>query len=236
LFDDEPLPFTYTDPADPSLTMAVEVTANDMVDFIYGRQGDRISALSLPAVLMQLAQGGPELTAEVLGSIKAGDLLASRNAPANAMALLMHVPMVCSDDPVRSTDEVILDGAGAYATMFGEKTAEGYVQFCSLINVQELPDSTDVNVSTDVPVLLLTGDLDVATPTFRSQVVADALPNATMLVFPGRTHVQIAAANFCAADIMTQFVADPSATLDTSCVATAPVLGFVLPDGSMSKE
>jgi hypothetical protein len=35
---------------------------------------------------------------------------------------------------------------------------------------------------------------------------------------------------------MTQFVADPTAALDTSCVETAPVLGFVLPDGSMSKE
>ena len=40
--------------------------------------------------------------------------------------------------------------------------------------------------------LLLSGDLDVATPTFRSQEVADALPNATLVVFPGRTHVQIA--------------------------------------------
>jgi pimeloyl-ACP methyl ester carboxylesterase len=236
LFDDGPLPFTYTDPADPSLTVAVEVTANDMVDFIYGAQGDRITALSLPAVLMQLAQGGPEMTAEVLGSSKAGNLLASRNAPANAMALLMHMAMVCSDDPVRSTDEVVTDGAGAYATRFGKKTAEGYVQFCSLINVQALPDSTDVNVSTDVPVLLLTGDLDVATPTFRSKIVADALPDATMVVFPGRTHVQVGGVNFCATEIMTQFVADPTAALDTSCVETAPVLGFVLPDGSMSKE
>ena len=60
--------------------------------------------------------------------------------------------------------------------------------------------------------LLLSGDLDVATPTFRSQEVADALPNATLVVFPGRTHVQIAGANICAGQIMTQFVLDPTAT------------------------
>jgi pimeloyl-ACP methyl ester carboxylesterase len=236
LFDDGPLPFTYTDPADPSLTVAVEVTANDMVDFLYGKQGDRLSALSLPAYLTQLSQSDPELTAEAIGSIKAGNLLASRNAPASPIAMLMHMAMVCSDDPVRSTDEVVLDGAGTYATLFGQNTAEGYVQFCSLIDVQELPDSTDVNVSTDVPVLLLTGDLDVATPTFRSKIVADALPDATMVVFPGRTHVQIAGVNFCATEIMTQFVANPTAALDTSCLETTPLLGFVLPDGSMSKE
>ncbi len=102
--------------------------------------------------------------------------------------------------------------------------------------MQELPDSTDVDVTTDVPTLLLSGDLDVATPTFRSQEVADALPNATMVVFPGRTHVQIAGVNLCAGQMMTQFVLDPTAPLDTSCVAEAPVVGFVLPDGTSSKE
>jgi pimeloyl-ACP methyl ester carboxylesterase len=148
----------------------------------------------------------------------------------------MHVAIVCSDDPVHSTDEVVLDGVGAYARLFGQTQAEEYVQFCSVIGVQELPDSTDVNVLTNVPVLLLSGDLDVATPTFRSQEVADALPDATLVVFPGRTHVQIAGINLCAADVMTQFVLDPTASLDTSCTEASPLLGFVLPDGTMSGE
>lgn len=100
----------------------------------------------------------------------------------------------------------------------------------------ELPDSTDVNLTVGVPTLLLTGNLDVATPTFRSRIVADALPNATLIEFPGRTHVQIAAVNLCAARVMTQFVLDPAAPLDTSCTEESPLLGFVLSDGSMSRE
>lgn len=236
LFDNGPLPYTYTDPADPSLTVPVEVTAQDMVNFIYGRQGDMIGVVSLPATLQQLTEGGTEVIAELLGTIEASTLLASRNAPPSAMALLMHMAVVCSDDPVHSTDEVVLNGVGAYATLFGQMEAEQYVQFCSLIDVQELPDSTDVNVSTDVPVLLLSGDLDVATPTFRSQLLADALPNATLVIFPGRTHVQIASANLCAADVMTQFVLDPAASLDTSCTETSPLLGFILPDGTTSTD
>ena len=146
----------------------------------------------------------------------------------------MHMAMVCSDDPVKSADELKLDGAGRYATLHGQAVAATYAQFCSLINVKELPDSTDVDVTTDVPTLLLSGNLDVATPTFHSQEVADALPNATMVVFPGRTHVQIAGANLCAGEIMTQFVLEPTAKLDTSCVAEAPVVGFGLPDGTSS--
>jgi pimeloyl-ACP methyl ester carboxylesterase len=144
--------------------------------------------------------------------------------------------MVCSDDPVHSADEVILDGVGAYATLRGQGAGESYAQLCSLINVAELPDSTDVDVTTDVPTLLLTGDLDVATPTFRSQIVADSLPDATLVTFPGTTHVQIGGINLCAAQVMTQFVLDPTAELDTSCVEETELLGFVLPDGSMSQE
>ena len=171
-----------------------------------------------------------------MGTGKAGEILASRSAPEGFITLLQHLAMVCSDDPVSSVDQVILDGVGAYAALHGQSTGEFYAEFCPLINVAELPDATDVDVTTDVPTLLLTGDLDVATPTFRSQIVADALPNATLVTFPGTTHVQIAGINLCAAQVMTQFVLDPTAELDTSCVAESPLLGFVLPDGSMSQE
>jgi hypothetical protein len=33
---------------------------------------------------------------------------------------------------------------------------------------------------------------------------------------------------------MVQFVLDPTASLDTSCIETSPLPGFVLPDGTMS--
>ncbi len=236
LFDNGPLPYTYTDPNNSSLTVEGEVTVNDMVDFIYGNQGSLAGIAGLPAYLSGLVEGGAEAVAGFLGAQKGSNLLASRTATTSSYAFLMHMAMVCSDDPVKSVDEVKLDGAGRYATLFGQAGAAEYVQLCSLIDVQELPDSTDVDVTTDVPVLLLSGDLDVATPTFRSQEVADALPNATLVVFPGRTHVQIAGSNLCAGQVMMQFVLDPTATLDTSCVAEAPVVGFVLPDGSSSKE
>ena len=235
LFDDGPLPYTYTDPADPTLTVTGEITIDDMVGLIYQLQGDLIGAMSLPATLAQLT-GSAEAATEVLGSIKGSGLLAGRDAGPSPMAILMHMAMVCSDDPVNSVDDVKLDGVGRYATLFGQAGAEEYAAFCAAIGVASLPDDTDVDVTTDVPALLLGGDLDVATPTFRSREVADGLPHATLIVFPGRTHVQIAGVNLCAGQIMTQFVLDPTASLDTSCTAESPLLGFVLPDGSMSKE
>lgn len=236
LFDNGPLPYTYTDPADATVVVTGEVTVNDMVNLIYELQGDRIGAMSLPVTLAAFAEGGADAVVQTLGPIKGASLLGGRTAGASHMATLMHAAVVCSDDPVHSKSDVNLEGVGKYATLFGQAQAEQYVALCSLINVQELPDATDVNVESNVPALLLSGDLDVATPTFRSEEVAAALPNAQMIVFPGRTHVQIAAVNICAAQIMTQFVLDPTAKLDTNCTKESPVLGFVLPDGTSSRE
>ncbi len=235
LFDDGPLPFTYTAPDDPSLTIRGEVTVQDMAGFIYGRQGDRIGAMSLPRILDQLSGGGAEQVALILGSVKSGQLVASRDATSSPMATIMHLAMVCSDDPVKSVDEVNVTGVGRYAELFGREQGETYAELCQRIKVKELPDSTDVNATTNVPTLLLSGDLDVATPAFRSKEVADALPKSTLVVFPGRTHVQIAAVNLCAAQIMTSFVLHPKDDLDMSCTENSPLLGFLLLDGSISR-
>jgi pimeloyl-ACP methyl ester carboxylesterase len=237
LFADGPLPYRFTDPSNPALTIEGVVTEDDMVGLIYEMQGNVIGAFSLPATLQLLSEGGVDQVVEVLGQRKGGALVASRDAPLGiGMAMLMHAAMVCSDDPVHSLDDVNMVGTGPYATRFGSSTAREYVLMCSVAGIEELPDSTDENVRVDVPVLLLSGSLDVATPAFRSQIVADALPNATHLIFPGRTHVQLSGVNLCAFDVMTQFTRNPDARLDTSCMQDAPVMGFVLSDGTMSTD
>ena len=67
LFDNGPLPYTYTDPNDPSLTVDGEVTVNDMVGFIYG-----IRAVSPGLRVCRppegLVEGGAEAVAEFLGA------------------------------------------------------------------------------------------------------------------------------------------------------------------------
>jgi pimeloyl-ACP methyl ester carboxylesterase len=237
-FDDGPLPYRFTDPSDPSLAVEGFVTVDDLAGLIYEMQGSVIGAFALPATLELLGtKGNTDTLVEVLGQRKGGELLAGRQASGPAgMAMLMHFAMVCSDDPVHSTDDVITDGTGAYATRHGIFLAEEYVLACSVLDMEELPDSTDRDVDVDVPVLLLSGGLDVATPSYRSQIVADALPNATHLVFPGRTHVQLSGVNLCAFDIMAQFTRNPNGSLDTSCMKETPVMGFILGDGTISTD
>lgn len=235
LFDAGPLRFAYPDPMDPSVTIEGDVTKADMVSFIFEKQGSHLTAMALPTTLSLLTQPeNAEMAAQALGEWKATHLLASRDAAKGDLATVMHYAMVCSDDTVKSADELVVEGLGEYATLFGRMAADEYVRACEILGVKELPDETDVNVGTDVPTLLLAGHLDVSTPEYRTKTVADNLPRATMVSFADGTHVQVSGANPCALELLMEFAHDPNAPLDLTCAEERPLLGFVLPDGTMS--
>ncbi len=236
LFDAGPIAASFTDPAQPGVALPIELRRGDLLSTIYGMQGDKIGVMSLPALLDGMVRDGRASMAATLGPILGQRLLAQRGATTGGMAILMHLAVVCSDDPVRSVDDLVDDGVRSrYALLMGRAFARDYVGSCATIGVPELPAATDVDVRTDVPTLILSGGLDAATPTFRSEVVARSLPRATLVVFPDGTHVQLGAINLCAAKIMTAFVRDPGAPLPLACAKESRFPGFVLPDGTMSR-
>jgi pimeloyl-ACP methyl ester carboxylesterase len=236
LFDAGPIAASFTDPAQPGAALPIELRRGDLLSTIYGMQSDKIGVMSLPGLLDAMVRDGRASMAATLGQIKGNQLLAQRDASADGMAILMHLAVVCSDDPVRSVDDLVVDGVRSrYALLMGQAFAKDYAGSCATIGVPELPASTDVDVRTDVPTLILSGGLDAATPTFRSEVVARSLPNARLVVFPAGTHVQLGAINLCAAKIMTAFVRDPGAPLPLACAKESRFPGFVLPDGTMSR-
>ena len=236
LFADGPLTYTYTSENDPAISFDVEVTEADLFGLLFQEQGAGITAYALPTILWQINEGGAAAAAEILGPIAGQAIEGSRDLTEGDEAFIMHLAMVCSDDYVASVDDVIIDGVSEYARVHGQNTAELYALGCPMVDVQELPANTDENVTLDVPTLLLTGDLDVATPLVRTQELADDLPNDTLVTFKGRTHVQLNGANECAGQIMTQFVLDPTAPLDTSCANDPSPYTFILPDGTPTRD
>ncbi len=230
LFDEGPIAASFTDPADPATTLKFDIRQSDFAGLIYQMQGYKVGVMGLPLTLKTLVDGGRASMGAQLGPIMGAALLAARNASPSAMAAIMHMAVVCSDDPVRSVNELVLDGASRYATVLGTGMAREYVRFCSSVAVPSLPDSTDVNVASTIPTLILSGGLDAQTPTFRSELVARTLPNARLVVFPAGTHVQLGAINLCAGQIMVAFVRDPKGRLPLECARETRFPGFVLPD------
>lgn len=236
LFDDGPIPVTWTDP-DSGRVMEFDLRVGDYVGFVYEKLGYKYGAEALPYLLSVLVKDGRTSMAEGLGAEIGQKMLSQRFATSGSLATLMHYAVVCSDDPVRSVDEVVLEGVQSrLAKLFGQLAAREYVIACEIADVPGLPDETDVDVTVDVPTLVLSGGIDAQTPTFRSEIVAGSLPNARLVVFPDGTHVQLGAVNLCAARILTSFLADPGAPLPTDCLAESRWQGFLLPDGTISGQ
>ncbi len=142
------------------------ISEGDFAQLIYGLQESKYGVAALPVELTQLIAGGRAAIGEMLGTQAAAAAEAARNGSEIEMMTLMHAAMVCSDDPVRSLEEIKTDGTGRYAQQFARSVGQLYVDLCAAVDVPQLPDALDADVDTDVPVLVLSGGLDVQTPYF----------------------------------------------------------------------
>ena len=136
----------------------------------------------------------------------------------------MHFAINCSDDPIASVEPAQKDLLPMYANMARADNLKTAVA-CQVLNVPHLPEASDVPVAADLPVLVLNGSLDPATPTMNGQSVAETLPNSQVVVITGGGHVQDG--NACARSIMQAFMENPTAKVDASCIAPKP--NFLVP-------
>jgi len=82
-------------------------------------------------------------------------------------------------------------------------------------------------VESDVPTLVLAGRYDPATPPYWGEGAASTLTNATYVEFPTLGH-GIMRSDECGLRIGLDFINDPTANLDVSCVAELPPISFDL--------
>ena len=79
----------------------------------------------------------------------------------------------------------------------------------------------------DIPTLVLAGELDPVTPPEYGELVADYLSRGYFYVFPGAGHNIII--EECARQLAGAFLADPGQAPDPACIADRPGLVFDLP-------
>ena len=159
-------------------------------------------------------------------ALKANDPLAIRAfapslpSPLNPSARIMHFAVNCADDPL-TTDEPAMKDLAAMYERFARTDNRSEALACNVLKVPQLSDASDAAVKSELPVLILNGGFDPATPPSNGQVVGETLPNSQMVTFPSAGHVQDH--NPCALQIMKAFMENPSAKVDTSCLPAKPV-------------
>jgi pimeloyl-ACP methyl ester carboxylesterase len=135
----------------------------------------------------------------------------------------MQFAVACTEDvPFASTD-----AKSTEATYLGSQPFRFLAQICAEWPQGVRPADFRTPVVSDVPVLLLSGELDPITPPSDAARAAKTLRRSRHIVAPGQGHS--VAARGCIPRLMSQFVDAGSATdLDTDCVAALEPAPFFL--------
>ena len=127
----------------------------------------------------------------------------------------MTMSIIAAEDVTRVTESAMK--AEADATLIGDTIARGFLELTDFWPSGDVPEDLFTPLLTEVPVLLVSGALDPATPPEGAEAMLTGLPNGRHIVFPGGAH---SAANFDGLDqIMTEFISEGSAgSLDLTAV------------------
>ncbi|WP_372872890.1 alpha/beta hydrolase [Shewanella sp.] len=136
----------------------------------------------------------------------------------------MHNSVVCGEDMHRIDPAM---KARLDASYYGSQMFNGLAEACAIWQVPEVPADFAEGVSSDKPVLLLSGELDPATPPGWAEIAKEHLSNSLHLVAPYSGHG--IARESCVAGIVAEFVSEASVKeLDSACVTKDIRRGFYL--------
>ena len=134
----------------------------------------------------------------------------------HGMSFGMMFSVVCSED-LPGTTVAEIDEA-ARGTFLGPQLAREFLEVCTFWPRGALPRQFHEPVQSDKPVLLLSGELDPATPPRWADIARATLPNSLHLIVPGVGHG--ATAEGCVPELIAQFLDKAKvAGLDPSCLS-----------------
>lgn len=132
-----------------------------------------------------------------------------------SMSQGMFLSVVCSEDvPAFQADDA---AAAAKGTFYGTAMLDTRIKPCAWWPRGEVSDDYRKPVVSDLPVLILSGDLDPVTPPEWGEHVAKGLTNSLHVVVPGTGHGTVASG--CVSRLMSTFLEKADAkALDAACV------------------
>lgn len=162
----------------------------------------------VPYVLKQAVQGDYQNLARLVA-------LNIRNR--EEIARGMYWSVSCAETvPVQAGIQALASPTELQQYLFSFSSFAADQETCRIWNVPT--DWTALRVSrSDAPTLLLSGAFDPITPNENAQRVATRFPNARSVTFSSGGHGQISNPNPCVQNLLSAFLTDPSAVLDSSC-------------------
>ncbi|KER85937.1 alpha/beta hydrolase [Xanthomonas arboricola] len=200
-----PVAVDYRDPRTGELHHE-QVTADTVVGLAFGFSYVPQTASLLPLVLDEAA-AGRYASLMALAQMSASDMSDQMNRP-------MQWSVLCSEDAGRYTPP-----AGKDDTLLGAEVAQMFFAPCKAWPTKPTPAADAAPFKSNLPVLLLSGELDPVTPPRYAERVLQGLPNGRHLVAPGQGHGVFRLG--CMPKVLGQFLQTANAkALDAQCVAS----------------
>ena len=189
------------------ITEEVVIEARVVASILFGALYSPVTASLVPTVVARAEQN------DFQGLFALG--FANDGAEEN-MSLGMQLSVICSEDATRMTPaDLEREGAGS---VFGGYILQGQVKACEMWPKGKVDSSYYEPVVSDVPTLVLSGDIDPVTPPGWGEEVAKHLRNAKHIAAPATGHGVVATG--CGQRLVKEFIDEASAAdLDASCVA-----------------
>ena len=147
---------------------------------------------------------------------------------AENLSLGLHLSVICAEDVPRITRE---DLAALDRSFFGRALVDNFIRACAIWPHGKVPADFYEPVRSEVPVLILSGGIDPATPPRHGAQVAATLPNSKHLVAPQVGHG--VSMHGCAPRLIDAFMRNADArAIDGRCLERIPRPLFVMPLGT----
>ncbi len=130
------------------------------------------------------------------------------------IAMGMHASVVCGEDWQRLTQA---EREAANQTYFGQEMITTFEKSCAIWNMPAVDTSFSAPISSDIPTLVLSGQIDPATPPSWGELAMEKLTNAKHFIAPYATHG--VANQSCGNDLIAQLVDSGNVEeLDKTCL------------------
>jgi len=140
------------------------------------------------------------------------------------LAIIMHMAVRCRED-IHGYDRDVANAASAQAPgLYGEdRSISLYRVACDRMQTRPVDPAFHEPLVSDIPALILTGDMDPLTPNAWAERMVQTLVNGQLLSFRGMAH-DIYGTSICAQAVTANFIESPFMPVDDTCVRDyAPV-------------
>jgi pimeloyl-ACP methyl ester carboxylesterase len=205
----EPARVEYS-PPDKGAAVTVEIQRDIFAEKLRNLMYSSIGSQRIPFIIHQAAQGdfAPFLKEAIPADRSAPDFIADG----------MYLCVTCAED----TTFIDQDEASRANSdnPFGNYRVLQQTRACSMWPRGKIPEGYHQPVDANIPVLILSGNLDPVTPPERGEEVASHLPNSRHVIIPHGAHMPDGLTNVdCLDRLMLEFLSKGSARdLDTTCV------------------